>query len=223
MSIGMEKPISTILLQELHRDKRTGKLPVGVLSGQDQFERAKEIAAGDPLAEPFPEPKNVAGMKILVERLLNRAGTGAVLPEERRHQAAKAMAYLAALSGEISNRSTTCVARSRPCRSALLRTDAHAARDQSCCPRWAPRAASGARRFGQPHGTADSTARRAAVAAFGQSVSRYGIRLTREEIKRQYDRYNQERIGRSPTRNRCWPTSWIGSKHRRKRDDNDKR
>jgi hypothetical protein len=160
-----------------------------VLSGQDQFERAKEIVAGDPLAEPFPEPKNVAGMTILVERLLNRAATGAVLPEERRHQAAKAMAYLAALSGE--KQSLYDLRRQEPAvQSALyeptLTQPAANVLSMLGTATSQRELVDLASRTGQP-----LAARRAAVAAFGQSVSRYGIRLTSEEIKGQYDRYNK--------------------------------
>jgi hypothetical protein len=37
-------------------------------------------------------------------------------------------------------------------------------------------------------------ARQAAAVAFGDSVRRFGVRLTKAEILKQYDRYNQSRF-----------------------------
>ena len=44
-----------------------------------------------------------------------------------------------------------------------------------------------------------STSRQAAALAFGESVRRFGVRLTKDEILRQYDRYNQSQLEDRPT------------------------
>jgi CheY-like chemotaxis protein len=197
ISGGMDFPISKILLQELRHDKRTGKLPIGLLASLNELDHAQAMAAGDPLTEAFPEPRNAAGMKILVERLLTRAGTGAVLPPERQQQAARAMAYLATLSST-AQKLYDLRRQEQAVQAALYMPpltlpatvvlgNLGTATSQRALVDLASRA-------GLP-----IAARRAAEAAFGQSVSRYGLRLTSDEILRQYDRYNQSAVADADT------------------------
>jgi CheY-like chemotaxis protein len=175
-------------LQQLRRDHRTARLPVGVLTPLEDQILAQRIIEGDPLAAIFVRPQDAAGMEFQINRLL-ASNPRAVTLAERQQQAVRSLEWLTKLAAEqqwfYSLRSVapeveralfvpglTSIA-------APLVADLGTASGQRALVTLASRS------------TLPLEARQAAAAGFARGVARYGILLTNAEILAQYDRYNQ--------------------------------
>jgi len=186
---SIERPTVDFLLQQLRRDCRTAKVPVGVTARAGQLERARLLVRNDPLAGAFSRPHTQEAVQWQVAELMKLAGRDRVLAAERQRQAAWAMKWLAELTG----REETIY-------------DLRCAQDVAIDALFVPHLASDAVRvlanLGTPRcqralvdlasrWTQPMELRQAATRAFRQSTEQNGILLTTEQILLQYDRYNR--------------------------------
>ena len=193
-----ERPAPHLLIQQLRHDWRLASLPVGVLAGEGRFEQAEHIVSGDPLAEAFSRPHDKESTAWQIERLHELAGSRFVPFGIRQLQAAAALELLAQLAAD--NGGAFNVSRSQ---AAALRS-LHA-------PGLGEKAAAVLAGIGSPasqralidlagRATQPLELRQAAMVGFRKSIQRHGILLTTEEIRKQYDRYNQSQYQDVATR-----------------------
>jgi hypothetical protein len=178
-----------LLLQQLRHDCRTAKRPVGVLARAGQLERARHMTRNDPLAQAFSRPQTKEAVQWQVDRLMSTLGRGRVAVAERREQAAWAMKRLADLTG--AGQGIYDLSRAQ-----------EAAMDARFVPELGPDAVAVLGNLGTPQcqqalvdlasrWTQPLELRLAAARAFGRSTERSGILLTTDQIRSQYERYNQ--------------------------------
>ena len=152
----------------------------------------------------FARPHDARGLPLAAQAVGHAGGRGSSSTfDERQQQAARALACLADLGRRSRASSTTCAACKTSVLAALYAPETERPRRWPCWPTWA-RAESQralvelASRFTQP-----LDVRQAAAKAFRISTRKYGILLTTDEIRRQYDRYQRSQGLRTSTRNTC--------------------
>ena len=186
---GLQRPTVDFMLEQLRHDCRTAGLPVGVTARSGQLDRARHLVRRDPLAEAFSRPHTAEAVHWQVNRLLGLVGRERVLPAERERQAVQSLKWLADLTG----RDQTVYNLSRAQDVAMTALSV---------PRLAPDAVVVLGNLGTPQGqralvdlasrwTQPPELRVAAARAFRKSIQKSGILLTTEQIRLQYDRYNQ--------------------------------
>ncbi|HUT90087.1 MAG TPA: hypothetical protein VMY37_11360 [Thermoguttaceae bacterium] len=186
---ALERPTVDFLLQQLRRDCRTAKLPVGVTAREGQLERARLLVRNDPLGEAFSRPHTQEAVQWQVAELMDLAGPERVLPAERQRQAAWAMKWLAELTGREKTIYDLRCAQDAAIAALLvphLAPDAVRVLANLGTPRCQRALVDLASRWTQP-----MELRLAATQAFRQSTEQNGILLTTEQILQQYDRYNR--------------------------------
>jgi CheY-like chemotaxis protein len=192
---SLASPAGGQLLQQLRRDARTARVPIGVVASSEDLRAAEALARQEPLVTALARTGEPVSMAQQVGEMLKRAGSVRMAAEERLGQAASALAALARLTESPAGLFN------------LLRAEA-AAREAL----WVAELNHNATVVLSALGTAESqhvlvnlasqplaplVMRQAAAQAFARSVARYGTLLTTVEIATQYDRYNQsERLDR---------------------------
>ncbi len=189
VAASLQEPSVDILLQQLRHDCRSALLPVGVVARDGQMDRAKRLVGEDSLGLALIRPHRQQDAKDEVEQVLSLAGRSAVRLAERGQEAAAALAMLQDLAA--SPVTIFDVRRYEPAilaaqgvpelavRSAVALGDLGSARSQKALVDQASRT------------TLPFAVRQAALAAFRCSTKKYGILLTTDAIRLQYDRYNQ--------------------------------
>ncbi|MBN1853295.1 MAG: hypothetical protein JW829_11245 [Pirellulales bacterium] len=176
------------VLYQLRSIPHIRRVPIGVLAGPETFQRADQIAAGDPWTIRFARPQDQTATQAISQQLLTLSDRTRVPTEVRAAQASEALTWLNRL-----------LEQSQPFYD-FNRLEA-AIRSALASPALAEQAAGALGYFGsrssqqalvdlasQPY--APISLRQAAAGAFRHSVSHHGIQLAQEEILRQYDRYN---------------------------------
>lgn len=186
---AMMRPTVDFFLQELRHDCRSAKVPVGVLAREGRLGRARLLTRRDPLAEAFPRPHTADVVQWQVERVLRLLGRDRILAGERERQAAQSLKLLANLTGgdrrfyDFSKAEDAALA-------ALLvpprAADAVVVLGNLSTPKSQRSLVDLASRWTQP-----IELRTAAAQAFRRSIEQKGILLTTDQIRLQYDRYNQ--------------------------------
>jgi len=187
----IDSPPIDPLIQELRRDQHSSRLPIGILGTDETIEQARKLARGDALLEAFPWPQTAEGAKFYADRLLATTTRDRIGRESRGKMAQRALGALAMLADTTGQRAAMYDLIGQE--QAVLRA--------LNTPSLSVVAANTAGKLGTPaaqRGLVDLAsqelfaidARRAAAGAFRQSVARHGILLTKDEILRQYDRYN---------------------------------
>jgi hypothetical protein len=176
------------VVYQLHTADRTAGVPILIASSVPRLDAAQRIAASDPFVVAAPRPHGPGALASLVEQTVALTARPLAPKEERTAQAAQALTWLAALL-------TNGAPYDELQRDAAL-VNRTLLNPELAGPSLAVLAALG---------TADSQtalldyasgytlpieSRRSAAAAFAASVSRHGLHLTRDEVLRQYDRYN---------------------------------
>jgi hypothetical protein len=184
-------PTVDFVLQELRRDCRTARLPVGVIARDERTERARHLVRNDPLAIALPRPHSKESVEWQVGQLLQLLGRERVSHAERQQQAAFALELLALISGNESQ---------------MQIYDLKGAQKAALAALYVPGFTVPAARLLGNLGTAEAQTalielasreaqplegRKAAVESFVKAVQKNGILLTTNQILRQYDRYNQ--------------------------------
>ncbi|HND51695.1 MAG TPA: hypothetical protein PLV92_04840 [Pirellulaceae bacterium] len=215
LSDTLESPVPRELIQAFRQDSRTRRLPVGLMAelarGKtnltenteksqyfdrtrpmvDPLVRAEQLAESDFLTDAFPRPYDSDGMAHIVKRIQAGSGRDSVTRDERLIHAARALDWMAKLLTDESRYSFYELPRQQPAVETALQT-----------PELSSRAARVLGRFGTPRAqmslievastvTRPLADREAAASGFAEAVKRRALLLTRDEIQRQYERYNQ--------------------------------
>jgi HEAT repeat protein/CheY-like chemotaxis protein len=176
-----------LVLQDLRNHPHTAQTPIIVLAEDDELGELRGGLDEDELTSVVLRPRELAGMKYAVETAMNRAGSRIVPPAVRQRQALESLQSIAALSAaapaiydfrEYEQELLPLLYGSLGSLAAEVIDDfgTHASQQALLAI---------VNRSSQPLAT-----RQAAAIAFGQSVRRFGVRLTKGEVLRQYDRYN---------------------------------
>ncbi len=189
MDVNIKRPTPDLLIQQIRHDWRTAWLPVGLLAGTEDLERAKHITRNDPLAEAFVPPHDKESMAWQIEQLEALAGSRFVPFELRQKQAAVALARLAHLADEKNN--IFNISKAQASALASLRAPGLGTKAAEVLATIGTRDSqlallNLAGRLAQP-----ADLRAAALVEFRKSIQKHGILLTTDDIKKQYDRYNQ--------------------------------
>ncbi len=188
---ALGSPEPAVLVQQLRRDARTSDLLVGIFCHQEEYERTRRLAETDERILVFVRPYQPELAKQDLARTLALGGPEWVGFQERQRQAEQAMQWLVQLAQQSAKLYDL---------HGLEPTLVRALQVSSL----APGAARVLGAFGTPssqkalvdlasRGTQSLEVRRAAVAAFANSVQKFGILLTTSQIERQYDLYNASR------------------------------
>jgi CheY-like chemotaxis protein len=177
-----------LVLQDLRNHAHTAATPIIVLAEDDELGELREGLDDDPLTSVVLRPRELQAVQYAVESALNRAGERIVPPAVREEQAQRALRSIAALSAAEPKifdfreyEQDLLPLLYLPSRGPLVAQviddlGTHASQQALLAI---------ANRTSQP-----IQSRQAATLAFGESVRRFGVRLTKDEILRQYDRYN---------------------------------
>lgn len=194
VSDGIVSPPTKELIQQLRREPRTSRLPIGIMARKANYQDMEDFAAQDPLTLVFPRVADVSGLVFEVRNLTALRGADSDEGDQRIRRALVALDHLARLA-EKSDEYTfyDLLAHEQAVTEALMVGPL------------ATRAAGVLGWLGTP--TAQTTLvetasqntrplahRQAAAAAFALAVTRRGLRLSRDQILRQYDRYNRSAV-----------------------------
>lgn len=191
VSDSIQGPPVSELVQMLRQEARTARLPIGAIAQGESLDRVQRLSETNDLVEGFPRPIDTESMATLVRRLEEGIGRSAVTRDERLIHAAAALEWLAKLTEDDHSYAFYQLSKQEPAVETAMQT-----------PELASRAAAVLGHFGSAraqialvdlasHMNRPIADRRAAAAAFRDAVRRRGLMLTREEIARQYERYNQ--------------------------------
>jgi CheY-like chemotaxis protein len=185
---GVSLPEINQLLQQIRRDDRSADVRVGIIARSGFFEKAEHVAASDPLTMDFPRPHEDDAVRWEAERLATIKPRELVQPEERLRQAGEALELLAEASKSpklydvrivqtavISALKTPTLAE----KALTVLANINSPESQLAILDVANRAAF------------SLELRTAAANAFCTNVESYGVLLKQDEIRRQYDLYNQ--------------------------------
>ncbi len=189
IDVTIAGPTIDSLLQQLRRDYRTASLPVGLLAPAGRFEEAKRLARLDPFSESFARPHSAESIQWQLTQLADLLGRRMVSPAEREQQASQSLRWLA----ELSSAGQKVFNAGRVEQAVLAALDA---------PRLSPEAVAVLRNLGTTRSqkalvelasrlAQPLALRKLAAEALHHSFAEHGILLTSDEIRRQYDRYNQ--------------------------------
>jgi CheY-like chemotaxis protein len=181
-----------LVVQDLRRHPHTRQTPIIVLAEDDETGSLRHRLRDDPLTSVALRPRSMEGMKYAVDQALGRAGDRIIPAVVREAQAKAAIESIAGLMetapkvfdfrdvereiAPLLYSSSQSAATARVLAQLGTRTSQQSLLDV-------------ANRATQP-----MHARQAAAVAFGDSVRRFGVRLTKSEILKQYERYNQSRL-----------------------------
>jgi hypothetical protein len=188
---GMDQPPINLLLQQLHHDDRTADLRVDVIAREGFLDRAERAAAGDALSKAFPHPRDDAAVTWQLEQLGALKPDSFVAFDERQSEAVESLDLLAELgksSGKLFD----------------IRQAEKAVLNALYIPALSRKAIAVLALMNSPAvqralvDTAGGSAqpleiRQAAVSAFRENVQSHGILLTADEIKKQYQLYNDNK------------------------------
>ncbi|MFM8250331.1 MAG: hypothetical protein ACKOBW_01905, partial [Planctomycetota bacterium] len=214
LSDKIDNPPVRELIQALRQDVHTAELPIGLLADLAKFEeadvtgprstyrdttrpvldpqvRAERLAAGDSRTVAVIRPYDADGLQFVLQRLESTVGRGAVTRDERLRQATKSLEWLGMIAANVELDTIYEVTRQQPRIETALKTPELMGRaalvlGQLGTPTSQLALLDVASEVGRP-----VEEREAAVAALRAAIKRRGLRLTREEILRQYDRYNK--------------------------------
>jgi len=197
IDVAIDRPVIGILLQQLRHDARTASLRVGLIARSGNFHEVERLEGIYPLTKGFSRPHDNAAFRWQLEQLATLAPRDHVSFEARQRQAAEALDLLAELarsSGKLydlrSVQKYVIAAAYNPklaVKAIGVLADINSAESQQALVEVASRF------------TLPLAVRQAAARAFRQNTQQHGILLTTEEIRRQYERYNQSEKMDAPT------------------------
>jgi hypothetical protein len=182
------QPLMGEVAYQLHANARTAGVPILIASSVPRLAAAQRIAASDPLVMATPRPHGPGALAAIAEQTIALTARPMAPPEARIAQAAQALQWLATLlangspydelrrDGALVGRTLMIPELAAP--SLAVLGGLGTAPSQVALVDYA-----------SSHSAAIE-ARRAAAKAFVASVQRHGLQLNRDQILRQYDRYN---------------------------------
>ncbi|MBA3484199.1 MAG: hypothetical protein H0T51_20540 [Pirellulales bacterium] len=182
------QPLLGEVVYQLHTNQRTAGVPILIASSVHRLGAAQRIADSDPLTLAAPRPHGEGALTALVGQTLALAPRPLAPQDVRTAQAAQALGWLAKLladgspydelprDGALVHRTLLTPELSGPSLAVLAALGTGQA--QTALLDYASAY------------TLPIETRRVAAKAFAANVERHGLNLTREQIHRQYDRYN---------------------------------
>jgi len=149
------------------------------------------MTEGDPLSTSIPRPHAVEGLQRAILRLLQLAGIRTVTHDERMQHAIAALEHLANLAEHPGKYSFYDLLRQQEEIEHGLKSSVVASKTVRVLGLFGSPSAQRILVNYASQSTRALTERQAAAAAFDVAVQRRGLLLARDEILRQYDRYNQ--------------------------------
>ncbi|MGI9458160.1 MAG: hypothetical protein ACR2NU_16470 [Aeoliella sp.] len=187
MAIG--SPAAREVVFQLRRYPGTSHVPIGLFARESQYSTARQIAAEHTGVMAFPRPHTDGSLEIMADELSAHLPRDWPTPELRVEQAERAITVMNKLLE--SNRDFYRLRAAAGAIAGTLRPD------RATSDAWAVLAKLGTLRSQRALVEFASTAslgidhRRAAAKAFAQSIDRFGLLLTSDEIVRQYHLYNR--------------------------------
>jgi hypothetical protein len=186
---GISQPPIDILLQQIRRDNRSADVRVGVVARAGFFEKAEQVAGGDPLTIDFARPNDDDASQWEVAQLTAIKPRDLVRPEERLRQAGEALDLLAEI-GRTSPKlydlrrvqNVVLVAMKTPAlapKAVAVLASINSLEAQQTLVAIASR------------DSAPIELRQSAAEAFRTNVQANGVLLGEQEVRRQYDLYNK--------------------------------
>lgn len=185
---GISSPSIDQLLQQIRRDYRTADIRVGIVARDGFIEKAEHAAGSDSLALSFPRPNEDGAASSEVAQLVAIKPRDLVRPEERLSQAGVALNLLAELS---RSPKLYDIRRIQDSVITALKTPALAAKALAVLANVNSLEAQQALVATASSDASPMELRQAAVEAFRQNVHAFGVLLSDEEVRRQYDLYNK--------------------------------
>jgi CheY-like chemotaxis protein len=182
-------PTSGQLLERIHADSRTARLPIGIVAASDELARAERLARLYPPAMVIIPTANEASLEFQLRHLLAEAGGAAVDAVERDRQAEQALGWLvelAQVSPGLYN-----LRRIEPAVLKALDRPEHSLKAATVLAALGTATSQKALVDLASQSLSPLEVRQAAAEAFIDSVIRYGTLLTTAELARQYERYNR--------------------------------
>ncbi len=195
MRIG--QPSAREVLYQLRRSDRTARLPIALVAPAGMLELARSLADRDALTVAVSRPHNNASVATIAEQLARLAGRSRISPDERHGQVVASLGWFAELL-DGPHAFYALRGRSGTVEAALYAPgmSSHAARALSHVGRPSSQRAL-TELASRPLVALED--RQAAAAAFRTSVVRHGLLMRRDELLRQYDRYNASETADRPT------------------------
>jgi len=191
ISDTVDFPDANELYQMLRKDPRTARTPVGVIARSENLDRWRSRLEEDKLAIAFPRPTDTANAALFAGMLLDSVGRQAIGPQERLGRASVALDHLIHLAEQPQRYDFYDLTRHEEHFLRALNTrgiEQKAARLLGLL--GTPRAQRALVDRASQNATS-LPSRQAAAKAFANAVSLRGTLLTKDELLRQYDRYNQ--------------------------------
>ncbi len=191
ISDAISQPDANELVQMLRRDPRTAKLPIGLISRQENYQRMQRLAAQYSLTEAFAFPYDAEGLAYVIRQLSGLAGQSIVPPDVKLQHASAALDRLLYLMENKDQYSFYNIMRHQDAVIAAVEVPKLSASAAKLLGILGTQEAQNALvEFASQH-TRPITQRQAAAQAFDAAVVRRGTMLTTQQILDQYERYNQ--------------------------------
>jgi hypothetical protein len=191
LDAGIGEPTILWVHDALGRDRRTARLPIGLVADQAAWEVAQRLARHDSRTLVFPQAQDEPTIAGQVRQLMEIAGANIVPADVRLKHAETALGWMAATADNPHGlydwrRHESAVQRALGVSKLTSKAAAVLAKlgTHSSQRSLVELASQHARPL---------AVRQAAAAGFAQSVPRFGVQLTTDEIAAQYERYNQSR------------------------------
>jgi CheY-like chemotaxis protein len=182
------------LIELLRADPRTADLPIVLMTerGDEALFRLEKIADANQRVLAIREPIESDGVNTAIARALELAGRDLVDRDRRMDQALAALQWMKQLSDSQSKMLTDLKRQQDRLVDALYISElSHLAADLLA--RIGSTRAQSALVDLASQNTLPLAQRQAAADAFDQSIQSFGVLMTSDEIRRQYDRYNASR------------------------------
>jgi CheY-like chemotaxis protein len=185
---GISQPSVDLLLQQIRRDNRSADVRIGIIARAGFFDKAEHVTGSDPLTLDFPRPNDDDAASSEVAHLAALKPRDLVRPEERLRQAGEALDLLAELS---RTSKLYDIRRMQDSVLTALKTPALAAKAVAVLANINSLEAQQALVATASSDSSPMELRQATVEAFRANVHAYGVLLSPEEVRRQYDIYNK--------------------------------
>jgi CheY-like chemotaxis protein len=192
VSTRIERGSLEQVVQDLRRHPHTRQTPIIVLAEDDEAGSLRHRLRNDLPTSIALRPRSLEGMQYAVEEALRRAGDRIIPAEVREAQAISAINSIADLTEAAPK--VFDFREEEGILAPLLYSPSQSASTARLFAQFGTHASQQSLLDIVNRATQPMQSRQAAAVAFGDSVRRFGVRLTKGEILKQYDRYNQSRL-----------------------------
>jgi hypothetical protein len=189
IDVTIDQPTIGTVLQQLRRDPRTAQIRVGLIARSGYLDQAERVVRTDPWTRPFSRPRDVQACRWQLAQLEGLAPTEFIPAAVRLWQAGRALGLVA----DLERTSPKVYDLRRAQEAAVAAVNNPKLVDKAVAVLADSNSAAGQRALVElaSRPTQPVPVREAAVEAFRHSTAKFGILLTRDEILRQYRRYNE--------------------------------